>query len=60
MILREKNGENFLILNQFYLYIYAVLREHFLSLHIGKKGLEKACRNIFHFLNLSELKKRNI
>ena len=56
----EKNGVKFYnskpILPS-YLYIHAVLREHFLSLHIGKKGLEKACRNIFHFLNLSELKR---
>ena len=38
------------------LYIHAILREHFLSLHASKLGLENACRNVFHFLDLAELK----
>lgn len=39
-----------------FLYIHAILREHFLSLHASKIGLENACKNVFHFLDISELK----
>ena len=56
---QEKNGVKHFnskpILPRF-LYIHAILREHFLSLHASKLGLENACRNVFHFLNIAELK----
>ena len=56
---QEKNGVKHFnskpILPRF-LYIHAILREHFLSLHASKLGLENACRNVFHLLDTAELK----
>ena len=56
---QEKNGVKHFnskpILPRF-LYIHAILREHFLSLHASKIGLENACKNVFHFLDIAELK----